>query len=60
MKLVLITLAFAVVFVLIAGIFLMGIGGNANKKYGNKLMIARVGLQGAILLLLAMIYFFGA
>ena len=41
--------------VLLAGIFLMGKGGKANEKYGNKLMFARVGLQAAILILAALI-----
>ena len=42
--------------VLIAGIVLMGKGGEANKRYGNKLMMARVTLQGAALLLLVFLY----
>lgn len=36
----------AVVGVLITGIVLMNKGGEANKKYGNRLMQARVILQG--------------
>jgi hypothetical protein len=36
----------AVVGVLITGIVLMNKGGEANKKYGNRLMQARVMLQG--------------
>ena len=35
------------------GIFLMAKGGEANLKYGNKLMRARVYLQGAALALFA-------
>ena len=35
-------LLLAIVGVLIAGVVLMGIGGKANAKYGNKLMVARV------------------
>ncbi|MGY9057394.1 MAG: twin transmembrane helix small protein [Alphaproteobacteria bacterium] len=43
----------AVVVVLIVGIGGFARGGNFNKKYGNKLMQARVILQfGAIILLL--------
>ena len=42
--------------VLIAGIVLMGKGGEANKRYGNKLMMARVSLQAAAILLLVMLY----
>lgn len=36
----------AVVGVLIAGVVLMARGGEANRKYGNKLMVARVVTQG--------------
>ena len=43
----------AVVAVLVTGIIGMARGGEFNKKYGNKLMQARVMLQfGAIMLLL--------
>ena len=44
----------AVLIVLIAGITLMGRGGELNKKYGNKLMQARVYLQGLALLFFAL------
>lgn len=43
--LTLITMA-AVVAVLVTGLILMSKGGEANKKYGNRLMQARVMLQG--------------
>lgn len=43
--LTLITMA-AVVAVLVTGIILMSKGGEANKKYSNRLMQARVMLQG--------------
>ena len=43
--------------VLILGIVSMIKGGEFNKKYGNKLMQARVGLQGVALLMLALAYF---
>ncbi len=56
----LIILIFAVLAVLIAGIMLMGKGGKANFKYGNKLMMARVSLQGLVLVVLAMMYLFAA
>ena len=36
----------AVVGVLLAGVFGMARGGEFNRKYGNKLMRARVALQG--------------
>ncbi|MDX2113233.1 MAG: HIG1 domain-containing protein [Alphaproteobacteria bacterium] len=45
--------------VLMAGIVLMGMGGNANFKYGNKLMSARVSFQGLVLLMLALVFFMG-
>jgi hypothetical protein len=45
--------------VLIAGIALMGVGGNANVKYGNKLMVARVSLQGMALVMLALMFMLG-
>ncbi len=47
----------SVVGVLGLGIFSMIKGGEFNKKYGNKLMQARVGLQGLALLMLALAYF---
>ena len=42
-------LMLATVVVLVTGIVLMARGGEANAKYGNKLMVARVALQGAAL-----------
>jgi hypothetical protein len=52
-------LLLAIVGVLIAGVVLMGIGGKANAKYGNKLMVARVSLQGFVILLLAILFMTG-
>jgi hypothetical protein len=49
--LVLFTLA-----VLIVGIIIMGMGGKVNKKYSNKLMIARVATQA--ITIIALIVFF--
>lgn len=46
----------AVAGVLLGGIVLMGIGGKANQKYGNKLMVARVSLQGLVLLVLMLLF----
>ncbi len=43
--------------VLFVGIFGMIKGGEFNEKYGNKLMQARVVLQGVAILLLALSYF---
>lgn len=45
----------ATVLVLVSGILLMARGGEANRKYGNKLMVARVGFQGAALLVLVLL-----
>jgi hypothetical protein len=45
----LIFLMLATVVVLVTGIVLMAKGGEANAKYGNKLMVARVAFQGAAL-----------
>ncbi|MFO0390009.1 MAG: HIG1 domain-containing protein [Alphaproteobacteria bacterium] len=56
---VLFALMLATVGVLLAGVILMGAGGAANKKYGNKLMMARVSLQGLALLVLALLFFMG-
>lgn len=50
-------LMLATVLVLVSGIVLMAIGGKANTKYGNKLMVARVVLQAASIILLAILYF---
>jgi hypothetical protein len=50
-------LMMATVGVLLAGIVLMSVGGKANQRYGNKLMVARVSLQGLVLLVLALLFF---
>lgn len=60
MMYILVILLFAVFATLMSGVFLMGRGGAANKKYGNKFMIARVSLQGLVILLLVAMYFIGA
>ncbi len=44
----------AVLAVLFAGLFSMARGGAFNRKYGNKLMRWRVGLQGLVLVLFAL------
>jgi len=43
--------------VLLAGVILMMRGGKLNQKYSNKLMVARVALQGMALAALALGYF---
>jgi len=47
----------AVLGALVLGLFSMVKGGEFNKKYGNKLMQARVGLQGLALLFLVLAFF---
>ena len=47
----------SVVGVLVIGVVSMVKGGEFNEKYGNRLMQARVALQGLTLLLLALAYF---
>lgn len=56
---VIVALMLATFGVLMAGIALMGIGGPVNAKYGNRLMVARVSLQGMVLLMLALLFFLG-
>ena len=56
---ILFALMLSVVGVLLAGVFLMGKGGEANKKYSNKLMMMRVTLQGLALLVLALLFLMG-
>ena len=51
-----IILLLSVVGVLVTGVVLMGLGGKANEKYSNRLMVARVALQGAALLLLVLMF----
>ena len=46
----------AVVAVLLAGVFGMAKGGEFNRKYGNKLMRARVLLQGIAIGLLFLLW----
>lgn len=46
----------ALIGVLVAGLVLMGMGGELNLKYGNRLMVARVWLQGISLMVLALMF----
>ena len=48
---------FAVLAVMLLGMISMVKGGEFNKKYGNKIMQARVVLQGAALGLIALAFF---
>lgn len=52
-------LMLATLAVLVMGVSVMMIGGKLNAKYGNKLMVARVSLQGITILLLAALFFTG-
>jgi len=45
----------ATALVLLIGIGLMARGGEANKKYGNKMMVMRVTLQGLALAAMALL-----
>jgi hypothetical protein len=56
---IIVLLLTALVGVLIAGVVLMGVGGKTNEKYGNKLMVARVWLQGLLVLTLALMFMMG-
>lgn len=47
----------AVLAVLVVGVVSMVKGGEFNRRYGNKLMRARVVLQGVALVLLALLFF---
>lgn len=46
----------AVALVLMTGVFAMAKGGKFNKKYGNRLMRARVVLQAFAVLILAVMW----
>jgi hypothetical protein len=57
MSIIPLILIFLTLAVLVAGIILMAKGGKINKKYSNKLMVARVCLQFLAIIMLAFIYF---
>lgn len=57
-NIVLIVLMIAVALVLVVGIVMMARGGEANRKYGNKMMVLRVALQGLALTVLGAMAFF--
>ena len=46
----------AILVVLFTGVGLMVKGGEMNKKYSNKLMVARVSLQGLALMVLGALF----
>lgn len=41
--------------VLVGGVLLMARGGEANKKYGNKMMVLRVAFQALALAVMAVL-----
>jgi Hypoxia induced protein conserved region len=53
---VMVVLLFAVVAVLLVGVFAMARGGAFNAKYGNKLMRARVVLQAVAILAMGIVW----
>ena len=52
----LLIILFAVAVILFTGIFMMAKGGSANTKYSNKMMRARVILQGVAIVVLGLIF----
>jgi len=56
---VVLVMLLATALVLVAGVVLMMKGGELNKKYGNKLMVARVTLQGLTILLIGALFLIG-
>lgn len=54
---VLVTALIGVVAVLIAGVVVMGRGGDANRRLSNKLMRLRVALQLAAIVALLLLFF---
>jgi hypothetical protein len=53
---ILLALIIATVVVLLSGIALMGIGGKLNQRYSNRLMVARVTLQGLVIMMIALLF----
>lgn len=52
-------LMIATVIVLMVGVVFMARGGEVNQKYSNKLMVARVTLQGLAILILGILFYLG-
>ena len=57
-NIVLVATLVALVAVLITGVVSMIRGGEFNRRYGNRLMRARVLLQGLAILVLALLFLF--
>lgn len=45
--------------VLLTGVVFMARGGEFNRKYSNKLMVARVTLQAAAIVILGILFYIG-
>lgn len=58
-NILLLGLMIAVAVVLVAGVLLMARGGEANRKYSNKVMVMRVALQGLAIALLGVLALVG-
>ena len=56
MNMLLMVLMVAVAIALVVGLAVMIRGGATNEKYGNKLMMWRVGLQAAALAVLGVLF----
>jgi len=56
---IVLTFMLATLLVLVVGVGLMTKGGPLNAKYGNKLMVARVSLQGLTVLLIGLLFLIG-
>ena len=57
MSIIPLILIFFTLLILIAGILVLAKGGAINKKYSNKLMVARVVMQFLAIIMLAFMYF---
>lgn len=53
---IVLVLLLATLLVLITGVVLMMKGGELNRKYGKKLMVVRVGLQGLAILFIGLLF----
>lgn len=58
-NILLIVLMLATLLALVVGVGMMAVGGEANKKFNNKMMMLRVALQAAALAVLAVLLLVG-
>ncbi len=56
MDYIVVIFSLATLAVLVGGVVLMAMGNKANTKYSNKLMVARVTLQGLVIVLLGLMF----